>query len=151
MTESRIADSLPEWIKDHLRRYLATDGADGYLWDATLGGGTGMVPTLLLTTTGRKSGQPLTLPLIFGEYGKNVVVIASKGGAPAHPAWYLNLEANPEVGVQVKADRYQATARTASGAEREMLWKQLVEIYHPYEKYQAATTREIPVVVLERI
>ena len=151
MTDSRIADSLPEWIKDHLRRYLATDGADGHLWDATLGGGTGMVPTLLLTTTGRKSGQPLTLPLIYGEYGDSVVVIASKGGAPAHPAWYLNLEAQPEVGVQVKADRFSAKARTASGAEREMLWKQLVEIYHPYEKYQAATTREIPVVVLDRI
>jgi deazaflavin-dependent oxidoreductase (nitroreductase family) len=151
MTDSRIADSLPDWIKDHLRRYLATDGADGHLWDATLGGGTGMVPTLLLTTTGRKSGQPLTLPLIYGEYGNNVVVIASKGGAPAHPAWYLNLEATPEVGVQVKADRFDARARTASGAEREMLWKQLVGIYHPYEKYQAATTREIPVVVLERV
>jgi proline iminopeptidase len=151
MSESRIADSLPDWIKDHLRRYLATDGADGHLWDATLGGGTGMVPTLLLTTTGRKSGQPLTLPLIYGEYGDSVVVIASKGGAPAHPAWYLNLEAQPEVGVQVKADRFSARARTASGEERARLWQQLVEIYHPYEKYQAATTREIPVVVLDRI
>jgi proline iminopeptidase len=151
MTESRIADSLPDWIKDHLRRYLATDGADGHLWDATLGGGTGMVPTLLLTTTGRKSGQPLTLPLIYGEYGDSVVVIASKGGAPAHPAWYLNLEAQPEVGVQVKADRFSARARTASGEERARLWQQLVESYHPYEKYQAATAREIPVVVLDRI
>ena len=151
MTEARIADTLPAWIKDHLSRYLATDGVDGHLWDATLGGGTGMVPTLLLSTTGRKSGHTLMLPLIYGEYGSHFVVIASKGGAPAHPAWYLNLEANPVVGVQVKADRFSARARTASGAERELLWKQLVAIYHPYEKYQAATTREIPVVVLERI
>lgn len=151
MTEPRIADTLPAWIKDHLSRYLATDGADGHLWDATLGGGTGMVPTLLLSTTGRKSGLVLTLPLIYGEYGSGFVVIASKGGAPAHPAWYLNLEANPSVGVQVKADRFSARARTATGAERERLWKQLVGTDHPYEKYQAATAREIPVVVLERL
>lgn len=151
MIEPRIADTLPAWIKDHLSRYLATDGADGHLWDATLGGGTGMVPTLLLSTTGRKSGNTLTLPLIYGEYGSHFVVIASKGGAAAHPAWYLNLEANPMVGVQVKADRFSARARTAQGAERELPWKQLVAIYPPYEKYQAATTREIPVVVLERI
>ena len=109
-----------------------------------------MVPTLLLSTTGRKSGHTLTLPLIYGEYGSHFVVSASKGGAAAHPAWYLNLEANPMVGVQVKADRFSARARTAQGAERELLWKQLVAIYPPYEKYQVATAREIPVVVLER-
>ena len=151
MTDPRISAELPDWIRDHLQRYLSTNGEDGHLWDATLGGGTGLVPTLVLTTTGRKSGRPLTLPLIYGRAGDSYVVIASKGGAPQHPAWYLNLAANPEVEVQVKAERFRARARTASGAERAALWQQLVEIYHPYEKYQAATTREIPVVVLERI
>ena len=151
MSETRISDTLPGWIKDHLQRYLATDGADGHLWDATLGGGSGMVPTLLLGTRGRRSGRSLTLPLIYGRHGDHYVVIASKGGAPSHPAWYLNLDAHPIVEVQVKAERFSARARTATGAEREQLWKQLVGIYHPYEKYQAATTREIPVVVLERI
>ena len=151
MTEPRIAPGLPGWIQDHLTRYLATDGEDGHLWDATLGGGTGLCPTLLLSTTGRKSGETLTLPLIYGTTGSSYVVIASKGGAPAHPAWYLNLEANPVVGVQVKADRFTARARTASGAEREALWTQMVEVYHPYEKYQAATSRLIPVVVLDRV
>jgi deazaflavin-dependent oxidoreductase (nitroreductase family) len=150
MHEPRIAAGLPGWIKDHLTRYLATNGEDGHLWDATLGGGTGMCPTLLLTTVGRKTGEPLTLPLIYGRTGDAYVVIASKGGAPAHPAWYLNLAANPEVGVQVKAERFAARARTASGAERSALWKMMVDIYHPYEKYQAATAREIPVVVLDR-
>ena len=149
MSEPRISPELPDWIRDHLSRYLATNGEDGHLWDATLGGGTGMVPTLLLTTTGRKSGQPLTLPLIYGRAGAGYVVIASKGGAPAHPAWYLNLVANPVVDVQVKAERFRARARTATGAERTALWQQLVGGYHPYEKYQAATQREIPVVVLD--
>lgn len=151
MSDSPIANNLPGWIKDHLQRYLATDGADGHLWDATLGGGTGLCPTLLLTTTGRRSARPLTLPLIYGERDGHYVVVASKGGAPAHPAWYLNLVATPEVGVQVKADRFRARARTASGTERTVLWDMMVGVYHPYEKYQAATTREIPVVVLERI
>ena len=151
MSETPIADNLPGWIKDHLQRYLATDGEDGHLWDATLGGGTGFCPTLLLSTVGRRSGRPLLLPLIYGECDGGYVVVASKGGAPAHPAWYLNLVATPEVGVQVKADRFRAHARTASGAERSRLWDMMVGVYHPYEKYQAATTREIPVVVLERI
>ena len=150
-----MAESLPkevmDWITKHRDRYLATNGEDGYLWDASLGGGKGMVPTLLLTTTGRKSGRELTLPLIFGESGKDYVVIASKGGAPEHPAWYLNLQANPNVKVQVKADKFNARARTATGPERSALWAKLVEIYGPYADYQKKTQREIPVVVLQRV
>ena len=151
MPEPRIAAGLPDWIKDHLRRYLTTNGEDGHMWDATLGGGTGMCPTLLLSTKGRKSGAVLTLPLIYGRAGDGYVVIASKGGAPAHPAWYLNLATDPEVGVQVKAERFSARARTTTGAERASLWTMMVGVYHPYEKYQAATAREIPVVVLDRL
>lgn len=152
MIEPRISPELPGWIKEHLTRYIASNGEDGHMWDATLGGGTGMCPTLLLTSVGRKSGQPITLPLIYGQSGNSFVVIASKGGAPAHPSWYLNLTANPEVGVQVKAKRFNARARTASGAERATLWQQLVEIYHPYAKYQElAGAREIPVVVLDPV
>ncbi len=148
MAEPNKSAELPAWIKDHLRRYLATDGADGYLWDASLGGGKGLVPTLLLTTIGRKSGKVLTLPLIFGRSGANYVVVASKGGAPTHPAWYLNLQTNPEVQVQVKAEKFTARAHTAEGAERTALWRTMVEIYGPYEQYQTKTDRQIPVVVL---
>jgi deazaflavin-dependent oxidoreductase (nitroreductase family) len=151
MTEQRISPKLPAWIREHLARYIATDGADGYLWDAALGGGEGMVATLLLTTTGRKSGEPLTLPLIFCESSYGYAVIASKGGAPKHPAWYLNLQANPDVHVQVKADKFNARARTANSAERAELWKKMVAIYPLYDKYQASTDREIPVVILERV
>ena len=148
MTEDKSKE-LPTWIQDHLTRYLATDGADGYLWDASLGGGKGLVPILLLTTVGRKSGKILTLPLIFGRSGRNYVVVASKGGAPRHPAWYLNLQSNPEVRVQVKAEKFTARAHTADPAERAVLWPMMVEIYGPYATYQAKTDRQIPVVVLE--
>ena len=151
MTVQRISPKLPAWIREHLARYIATDGADGYLWDAALGGGEGMVATLLLTTTGRKSGEPLTLPLIFCKSEQGYAVIASKGGAPEHPAWYLNLQANPDVHLQVKADKFNARARTANPQERAALWKKMVEIYPLYDKYQAATTREIPVVILEPV
>jgi deazaflavin-dependent oxidoreductase (nitroreductase family) len=144
MAESK----LPAWIHDHLSRYIATDGADGYWFDAALGGGTGLVPTLLLTTTGRKSGRELTMPLIFGRHGGDYVVVASKGGAPEHPAWYLNLAAHPQVRVQVKGEVFAARARTASRQERAALWPLMVQIYGPYEQYQQSTDREIPVVLL---
>ncbi len=149
--EQRIAENLPDWITDHLQRYLASDGADGHYWDASIGGGAGMVPTLLLTTRGRKSGKVLTLPLIYGRAGDGYCVIASKGGAPAHPAWFLNLEAEPEVHVQVGATKFMARARQAEGEEREALWAQMVAIYGPYTDYQAATERRIPVVVMDPV
>ncbi|MEJ1963481.1 MAG: nitroreductase family deazaflavin-dependent oxidoreductase [Gammaproteobacteria bacterium] len=150
MAEPGESKELPDWIKDHLSRYIATNGEDGYLWDASLGGGKGLVPTLLLTTVGRKSGRVLTLPLIFGQSGPDYVVVASKGGAPTHPAWYLNLEANAEVQVQVKADKFKAHAHTANAEERAKLWPLMVGIYGPYEDYQKKTDRQIPLVVLKR-
>ncbi len=151
MADSSDRSKLPSWIQDHLERYRATNGEDGYWWDASLGGGTGKVPTLLLTTTGRKSGNPSTLPLIFGRSGDDYVVVASKGGAPNHPAWYLNLAANADVEVQVRADKFRARAHTATGEERKQLWQKMVGIYAPYAQYQQKTEREIPVVVLRRL
>lgn len=151
MLEQRISPDLPDWIRDHLKRYLETDGEDGYLWDATIGGGEGRVPTLILTTTGRKSGEPLTLPLIFCETEGGYAVIASKGGAEAHPAWYLNLQANPDVLVQIKDRKFKARARTAEEPERSEIWRKMAAIFAPYDKYQRMTTRKIPVVVLEPV
>ncbi|MDX6441354.1 MAG: hypothetical protein QOE43_1083 [Gaiellaceae bacterium] len=130
--------------EEHVRRYIETDGEEGYTWREGS-------PILLLTTTGRKSGTERTMPLIFGEADGSQVLVASRGGAPEHPAWYLNLEANPEVGVQVKADKFRARARTAEGEERERLWKAMNEIWPHYDEYQTKTTRQIPVVVLDRI
>jgi deazaflavin-dependent oxidoreductase (nitroreductase family) len=110
-----------------------------------------MVPTLLLTTVGRKSGRLLTLPLIFGRSGSNYIVVASKGGAPAHPSWYLNLQAKPEVQVQVKAEKFKALSNTADAAERAVLWPKMIEIYGPYAEYQTKAARQIPVVVLKPV
>jgi proline iminopeptidase len=140
---------LPDWIRDHVRRYLESNGADGHIWDSSARGGPGPVPTLLLTTTGKKSGRKLVLPLIYGKTASGYAVVASKGGAPAHPSWYVNLVAHPEVDVQVGAAKFRAHARTARGAERAALWKQLAGIFPPYDDYQRRTEREIPVVVLE--
>jgi proline iminopeptidase len=128
----------------HVRRYRETDGEEGHIWreGATI---------LLLTTTGRKTGNETTTPLIYGLDGENPVIVASKGGAPEHPGWYLNLSKSPEVGVQILGDRFRARARTAEGEERERLWQRLNEIWPHYEEYQRKTDREIPVVVLERL
>ncbi|MDJ0786696.1 MAG: nitroreductase family deazaflavin-dependent oxidoreductase [Myxococcota bacterium] len=136
------------WIKEHIELYR-TDPEKAHMWDSTPLGGPGLLPTLLLTTKGRKSGEPRALPLIYGPAGDGYVVIASKGGMPNHPLWYRNLEAHPECEVQVGAKRLNATFRVAVGEERERLWNEMAELYPPYNDYQKATEREIPVVVLE--
>ena len=138
-----------DWPQDHLRRYLATNGEDGYYVDFRRLGGPELTPTLLLTTTGRRSGKRLTVPLIFGRSNESYLIVASKGGAPEHPAWYLNLSAKPEVQLQIKGDRLRAQARAAQGEERSRLWKLMAEIYPPYDRLQQRTAREIPLVVLE--
>lgn len=128
---------------EHVRRYRETDGEVGYLWNG--------VPTLILTTTGRRSGQLRDTPLIYGTDGDAAVVIASQGGAPTHPHWYINLRDEPRVDVQIKADRYAAVARTASPPERDRLWEHMAERWPSYDTYRQRTERVIPVVVLERV
>jgi deazaflavin-dependent oxidoreductase (nitroreductase family) len=129
--------------EEHVRRYRETDGEVGHDWKGT--------QTLLLTTTGRKSGDERTTPLIYQPVGDDAyAIVASKGGADAPPAWYLNLEADPEVDVQVKGDRFTARARTATPDEKPDLWKTMTATWPAYDDYQKKTDREIPVVVLER-
>ena len=143
------ATELPVWIAQHVKLYLE-DPEKGHDWDSTPIGGPGVLPCLLLITRGRKTGNTIMLPLVYGQAGDAFVIIASKGGAPAHPAWYLNLLADPECAIQVRKERFRVNARTAQGAEREVLWQQQVEIYPPYNDYQlTAGERQIPVVVLE--
>jgi deazaflavin-dependent oxidoreductase (nitroreductase family) len=149
MAEPRT-NELPQWIAEHIRRYQK-NGDEGHLWDASLGGGKGLVPTLLLTTTGRKSGEPRVMPLIYGKTPTGYAIVASKGGYPSHPVWYLNLLAQPKVRVQVANDKFEAKARVTRGAERAAIWKQMAAIYAPYDDYQKRTKREIPVVVLEPV
>jgi deazaflavin-dependent oxidoreductase (nitroreductase family) len=125
---------------EHVRRYQETDGEVGYLWNG--------VPTLLLTTTGRRTRQPRTTPLIFGRDGDDYVVVASMGGAPRHPAWYLNLTADPAARIQVRADRLAVVTRTASDDEKPRLWRTMTDLWPNYDVYQTRTDRVIPVVVL---
>lgn len=137
-----------DWTRDHVRRYLETGGADGHIWRGH--DGKGHFPCLLLTTIGRKSGERRTTPLIYGLDGGNHVVVASQGGLPNHPGWFFNIDADPRVTVQVRADVFAARARAATAEERERLWPMMVGIYPPYEAYRkrASETRDIPVVLL---
>ncbi len=128
--------------QEHVRRYRETDGDVGYIWNGA--------PTLLLTTTGRRTGKPTTTPLIFGRDGEDFVIVASQGGAPEHPGWYRNLVKQPEVELQVKGDRFRGRARTTAGDERDRLWRSMAEIWPHYDTYATRTEREIPVVVIER-
>ena len=142
---------IPDWIAEHIRIYRESGGKEGHLWDASIAGeGLGLTPTLLLTTTGRKSGKQRTMPLIYGKVGDKHIVIGSKGGSETHPAWYLNLLANPEVNLQVATENFNARARIATGDERAQIWKHMLTVYPPYQDYQNRTKREIPVVVLEK-
>lgn len=126
--------------EDHVREYQETDGETGYWWNGA--------PTLLLTTTGRRSGEPRTTPLIFGRDGDDLVVVASVGGMPRHPAWYLNLQDAPDARVQVKGEHLDVVARTASEDEKPRLWTLMNDVWPNYETYQGRTDRVIPVVVL---
>ncbi len=139
---------MPSWIAEHVKLYQK-DPEKAHLWDSALGGSKGLIPTLLLTTKGRKSGTPHLTPLIYSKQGSGFAVIASKGGAPEHPAWYLNLQANPEVEIQVGPQHYMARARTAAPEERKRIWLEMAKLYPPYDAYQARAGREIPVVILE--
>lgn len=128
---------------EHVRVYRETGGEVGHIWRE---GST----ILLLTTTGRTSGERRTTPLIYAQDGDRYVIVASKGGAPAHPGWYENLAKDPNVELQVKDEVFPARARTAEGEERDRLWRKANEVWRHYDEYQTKTDRDIPVVVLER-
>ena len=128
--------------KEHVARYEATGGAEGHEWQGTT--------ALILTTRGRRSGQARRTPLIYQRHGDDVLVVASKGGAPEPPAWFVNLQADPEGAVQIGDDRFAARARVATREEKPQLWQTMTAAWPAYDEYQQKTDREIPVVVLER-
>ncbi|MDA0181260.1 nitroreductase family deazaflavin-dependent oxidoreductase [Solirubrobacter phytolaccae] len=128
--------------QEHVEKYKETDGQEGHDWQGT--------QCLLLTTTGRKSGTPRELPLIYGKSGDDYLIVASKGGADEPPAWFLNLEADPTAEVQVWGDRFKAKARVATPEEKAEMWKTMVAEWPAYDEYQTKTDREIPIIVLER-
>ncbi|MEU7883928.1 nitroreductase family deazaflavin-dependent oxidoreductase [Microbispora bryophytorum] len=128
--------------QEHVKRYIETDGEEGHDWEGTT--------VAILTTRGRKSGQPRSTPLIYQPYGDAYLVVASKGGADKHPLWYVNLQADPEVEFQIKGDRFKARARTATAEERPDMWRTMAATWPAYDEYVTKTDREIPVVVIER-
>jgi proline iminopeptidase len=138
-----VSEATSLFGAEHVKRYRETGGEVGHIWKE---GST----VLLLTTKGRKSGEPRTTPLIYARDGDRYVIVASKGGAPEHPGWYENLSKEPKVELQVLDDVFPARARVAEGEERERLWARANEVWPHYAEYQEKTDREIPVVVLER-
>jgi deazaflavin-dependent oxidoreductase (nitroreductase family) len=129
--------------ESHIKAYRETNGDVGYLWNG--------VPTLLLTTMGRRTGEPRTSALIFARNTDDFLVVASMGGAPRHPQWYLNLTANPAAEIQVRADHSPVVAHPATPAEKPRLWRVVTGVWPNYEVYQGRTAREIPVVVLSPV
>lgn len=139
----------PSWVIEHIRLYRETDGREGHLIDMRELGGIAETPTLLLKTIGRKSGHERIVPLVYTRFDDEYAIIASKGGAPSHPAWFLNLEAADEVVFQVGRDHFRGSWRIAEGAERDRFWKAMAQIYPLYDDYQAGTERVIPLVLLK--
>ena len=152
MAAAKLAPNLPQWMLDHANRYITSGGKDGHIYTIAPPGYAEMhVPSLLLTTTGRTSGEKYIFPLFYGEDGNSIIIVASKGGAPEHPGWYKNLVANPTVDVQIGTRTFKARARTITGGERERLWQKATKFWPPYADYAKKTEREIPVVLLDPI
>jgi deazaflavin-dependent oxidoreductase (nitroreductase family) len=139
--KEKVFDSPTRWVAKHVKGYVETDGRRGHRWSG--------VNTLLLTTRGRKTGKLRRTALIYGRDGDRYLVVGSKGGARHHPSWYLNLVENPDVYVQVGAERFLARARTATSRQKPRLWREMASIWPEYDSYQARTDRDIPVVILE--
>jgi deazaflavin-dependent oxidoreductase (nitroreductase family) len=141
-TEERIVDSITGNVANHVKAYVDSNGADGHIFRGN--------PTLLLTTRGRRSGLLRRQALIYGRDGERYVAVASRRGAVMHPAWYLNLLAEPDVQLQVGSERFRATARIAPAADTVRLWEMMVEVYPKFVRYQEKTTRQFPIVIFER-
>jgi len=141
MSNREVVDSPTEWVADHIRSYVETDGADGHIWRG--------VPTLLLTTKGRKTGIARRTALIYGRDGDALIIVASKGGHPSNPLWYENLVNDPEVEIQVGAEVASARASTITDQlSYERNWKMMVGIWPGFDEYKAKTSRVIPLVAI---
>ena len=139
--ETPIDPTGDSWIAEHVKQYVDSGGKEGHFWQPG-------VPTLLLTTRGKKSGTARRTALIYGKDGDDYVVMASYAGAPAHPDWYFNLDADPEVVIQVGEEIMTGTARTVSDADRERVWKVMTAIWPDYDEYATKTDRKLPLVAI---
>src|SRR5882724_3743900 len=147
-TSAEIAKARRNWKEEHLNLYLGSGGTEGHIVNLTDIGGHKLTTTLLLQYVGRKSGKTMITPLIYGDIGGEAVIVASKGGADQHPAWYLNVRDGKELSFQIASQAFRATWREPAGAERTKVWDFMVGVFPPYTSYQASTQREIPLVML---
>jgi deazaflavin-dependent oxidoreductase (nitroreductase family) len=145
---SELMRTLSVGIEEHLRKYLSTDGDEGFLRDMSAVGGSKVSTCLILRTVGRKSGRTLLVPLLYAPWADEYIIVASKAGSDQHPAWYLNLIAHPEVSFQVKDRKFRGTWRVVEGEQRQVIWKFVSTYFPPYLEYQEKTQRLIPVVAL---
>ncbi|MDT5248687.1 MAG: hypothetical protein QOJ28_1321 [Mycobacterium sp.] len=144
-----IRASRGDWASQHLETYLASGGTKGHIMDIREAGGREMTTHCLIKCVGRKSGKTYIRPLIYGNVGGEIVVVASKGGADTHPLWYLNIVASETIGVQIATQAFEATWREPEGDERHDVWAYMTHLYPPYLVYQRSTTRHIPLVMLQ--
>ena len=151
MSDSDGSPPGDNWLEQHLHGYLQSGGAEGHFYDFGPLNGAGYQPTCLIKHVGRKTGRTLIAPVIYGMVAGEIVVVASKGGAPTHPAWYLNIAASREVEVQIATQAFRATWREPADAERQRVWDQMVTIYPPYAEYQQMTDRLIPLIMMKPV
>ncbi|MGW0045240.1 nitroreductase family deazaflavin-dependent oxidoreductase [Rhodococcus sp. NPDC003348] len=147
LLDTKFTRSMIKWMsKSNVVAYRVTGGRIGGKWRVGSAAKTGL-PICLLTTTGRKSGEPRVSPLLFLEDGGKIVLVASQGGQPKNPLWYLNLKADPNVTIQIRSQVHNLVAHVADDDEHADLWPKLVAMYPEFDDYQAWTDRKIPVVV----
>lgn len=137
------------FVAEHRETYVSSDGRKGHILNYRHLGGHRFTTCLLIETKGRKSGERRVTPLIYGDMGGEVVIVASKGGADVHPGWYWNVKAMDQVTIQIGGQAFHATWREPQGAEREAVWQFMAALYPPYHDYQAATERKIPIVMFQ--
>ncbi len=148
---AKIIEGRKDWSTEHREMYLRSGGTEGHIMDLTPVGGYPLGMNLLVRYTGRKSGKVYITPLCYGVIGGEVVIVASKGGADEHPAWYLNIRDNKVANFQIATQAFRATWREPEGAERAKIWAFMVDCYPFYANYQASTARVIPLIMLKMV
>jgi deazaflavin-dependent oxidoreductase (nitroreductase family) len=150
-SSAAIAATRKDWVQEHREMYLNSGGAEGHIMDITAVGGRSFATHCMIKYTGRKSGKVFITPLCYGDIGGEVVIVASKGGADTHPAWYLNIKDSQDVEFQIATQAFRATWREPEGAEYQKIWDFMVDNFPFYASYQASTSRKIPLVLMKAV
>ncbi|MBO0675882.1 nitroreductase family deazaflavin-dependent oxidoreductase [Mycolicibacterium sp. S2-37] len=148
MGDAGAAADRGDWMREHLATYLQSGGTRGHILDLSSVGGRQVTTHCLIRCAGRRSGKTYVTPLIYGNIGGEIVIVASKGGADQHPEWYLNITAAETIGLQIATQAYDVSWREPAGTERHQVWEYMCQLYPPYVSYQQRTSRHIPLVML---